>query len=67
MVFGNRLGTGENRTDFGLKTHLEGHAMTRINKNGLQVAAEYVDFIENEAPWSGVTADAFWAASLSGA
>ncbi|MGR3814659.1 MAG: malate synthase G [Cognatishimia activa] len=36
--------------------------MTRINKNGLQVAAEYVDFIENEAlPGSGVTADAFWA------
>ncbi|MEJ5217389.1 malate synthase G [Cognatishimia sp. D5M38] len=36
--------------------------MPRINKNGLQVAAEYVDFIENEAlPGSGVTADAFWA------
>ncbi|NQY60329.1 malate synthase G [Cognatishimia sp.] len=36
--------------------------MTRINKNGLQVAAEYVDFIENEAlPGSGVTAGAFWA------
>lgn len=35
--------------------------MTRINKNGLQVAAEYVDFIENEAlPGSGVTDDAFW-------
>ncbi|MGH1444691.1 MAG: hypothetical protein ACRBBO_01465, partial [Cognatishimia sp.] len=35
--------------------------MSRIEKAGLQVAAEYVDFIEGQAlPGSGVSADAFW-------
>ena len=36
--------------------------MTRIDKHGLQVSAQYVDFIENEAlVGSGVAADDFWA------
>ncbi|WP_370227977.1 malate synthase G [Cognatishimia sp.] len=35
--------------------------MSRIEKNGLQVDAQYVDFIENEAlPGSGVSAEDFW-------
>ncbi|MDO6725602.1 malate synthase G [Cognatishimia sp. 1_MG-2023] len=35
--------------------------MSRIEKAGLQVAAEYVDFIEGQAlPGSGVSVDAFW-------
>ena len=34
---------------------------TRVEKQGLQVAAEYADFIEKDAlPGTGVTADAFW-------
>ena len=36
--------------------------MTRIDKHGLQVSAQYVDFIEKEAlVGSGVAADDFWA------
>ena len=35
--------------------------MTRVEKNDLQVAVEYVDFIEQEAlPGSGVSAEAYW-------
>ena len=35
--------------------------MSHVAKNGLEVAAEYVDFIEKEAlPGSGVSADDFW-------
>ncbi|MDC0736959.1 malate synthase G [Cognatishimia sp. SS12] len=35
--------------------------MSRIEKSGLQVSAEYVDFIENDAlPGTGVAPEAFW-------
>ena len=40
----------------------DGENMTRVERNGLQVAGELAAFIEGQAlPGTGVSAEAFWA------